>query len=39
MKASALIAALACGALFGFGLSLSNRVRPEIVLDFLTFPT
>lgn len=28
---------LAAGALFGFGLSLSGMVRPEVVLSFLTF--
>jgi uncharacterized membrane protein YedE/YeeE len=37
MKPLLLAWVLACGALFGFGLSLSNMVRPEIVLDFLLF--
>lgn len=31
------IATLAAGALFGFGLSLSGMVQPEIVLSFLRF--
>jgi hypothetical protein len=31
------IAVLASGALFGFGLSLSTMVRPEVVLSFLRF--
>ncbi len=29
-------AVVAAGALFGFGLSLSSMVRPEVVLSFLT---
>lgn len=28
---------LLCGALFGFGLSLSSMVQPEVVLGFLRF--
>jgi len=32
-----LTAALAAGALFGFGLSYSTMIRPEIVLGFLRF--
>lgn len=28
---------LACGALFGFGLSLSSMIQPEVVLSFLRF--
>lgn len=31
------LATLAAGALFGFGLSLSGMVRPEVVLSFLQF--
>ena len=31
------IATLAAGALFGFGLSISTMVRPEVVLSFLRF--
>ncbi|MDP3655142.1 MAG: YeeE/YedE thiosulfate transporter family protein [Rhodoferax sp.] len=31
------LATLAAGALFGFGLSLSTMVRPEVVLGFLRF--
>ena len=31
------LAVLASGALFGFGLSLSTMVRPEVVLGFLRF--
>ncbi len=30
------VAVVAAGALFGFGLSLSGMVRPEVVLSFLT---
>ncbi len=30
------LAVVAAGALFGFGLSLSGMVRPEVVLSFLT---
>ena len=32
-----LVSALAAGMLFGFGLSLSTMIRPEIVLGFLRF--
>jgi uncharacterized protein len=32
---NALLMVLVCGALFGFGLSLSTMVRPEVVLSFL----
>ncbi|TGD74865.1 YeeE/YedE family protein [Mangrovimicrobium sediminis] len=28
---------LACGALFGFGLSLATMIQPEVVLSFLRF--
>lgn len=31
------LATLVAGALFGFGLSLSTMVRPEVVLSFLHF--
>jgi uncharacterized protein len=31
------LATLAAGALFGFGLSLSGMVQPEVVLSFLRF--
>jgi uncharacterized membrane protein YedE/YeeE len=42
MKASnnslpAVLATLAAGMLFGFGLSVSTMVRPEVVLSFLRF--
>jgi hypothetical protein len=37
MKPATLIWALICGALFGFGLSLSSMIRPEVVLSFLRF--
>ena len=37
MKISSLFWALLCGALFGFGLSLSSMIRPEVVLAFLRF--
>lgn len=37
MKPLSLWIVLACGALFGFGLSVSTMVRPEVVLDFLLF--
>lgn len=37
MKAATLLAVLACGALFGFGLSVSTMVRPEVILNFLLF--
>jgi hypothetical protein len=32
-----LLAVLAGGCLFGYGLALSGMTRPEVVLDFLTF--
>lgn len=32
-----LLAVLAAGALFGFGLALSTMVQPEVVLSFLLF--
>lgn len=35
--AARLAVALAAGLLFGFGLSLSTMVRPEVVLGFLRF--
>ena len=35
MRPATALAALAAGALFGFGLALSTMVRPEVVLDFL----
>ena len=31
------LATLAAGALFGFGLSYSSMIRPEVVLSFLRF--
>ncbi|MDE2417632.1 MAG: YeeE/YedE family protein [Burkholderiales bacterium] len=31
------LATLAAGTLFGFGLSISTMIRPEVVLDFLRF--
>ena len=31
------LATLASGALFGFGLSVSTMIRPEVVLSFLRF--
>lgn len=34
---ASLIATLAAGVLFGFGLSYSTMVRPEVVLSFLRF--
>ena len=37
MKAVMLFWALLAGVLFGFGLSLSTMVRPEVVLSFLRF--
>jgi uncharacterized protein len=37
MKASTLIVALLTGVLFGFGLSYSTMIRPEVVLSFLRF--
>jgi uncharacterized protein len=35
MSPNALLAVLFSGALFGFGLTLSTMVRPEVVLNFL----
>lgn len=37
MKTMTLIWALIAGAGFGFGLSLSSMIRPEVVLSFLRF--
>ncbi len=37
MKASSLLFVTLAGALFGFGLSLSTMVKPEVVLSFLLF--
>lgn len=37
MRPATFLWALACGALFGFGLSLSTMIRPEVVLSFLLF--
>lgn len=37
MTPARFLAVLAAGALFGFGLSLSTMVRPEVVLGFLRF--
>jgi hypothetical protein len=37
MKASTLIVALLTGVLFGFGLSYSTMIRPEVILSFLRF--
>lgn len=37
MTSGRALAVLASGALFGFGLSLSTMVRPEVVLGFLRF--
>lgn len=37
MKPLSLLAVLACGALFGLGLSVATMVKPEVVLDFLMF--
>ncbi len=37
MKALSLGMVLACGALFGLGLSVATMVKPEVVLDFLLF--
>lgn len=37
MTPGKVLAVLASGALFGFGLSLSTMVRPEVVLSFLRF--
>jgi uncharacterized membrane protein YedE/YeeE len=35
LRISKALATLAAGALFGFGLSLSTMIRPEVVLSFL----
>ncbi|MDI1274187.1 DUF6691 family protein [Polaromonas sp.] len=37
MKLPRMLATLAAGALFGFGLSYSTMIRPEVVLSFLRF--
>jgi uncharacterized protein len=37
MKPSALMAVLAGGVLFGFGLAMSTMIQPEVVLGFLRF--
>lgn len=37
MKVSTLIVALVTGVVFGFGLSYSTMVKPEVVLSFLRF--
>lgn len=37
MKFPRMLATLAAGALFGFGLSYSTMIRPEVVLSFLRF--
>lgn len=37
MKIGDAMVTLAAGALFGFGLSLSGMVQPEVVLSFLRF--
>lgn len=37
MTLSRSLATLAAGALFGFGLSVSTMIQPEVVLGFLTF--
>ncbi len=37
MKKSSLFFVLVSGALFGFGLSYSSMIRPEVVLSFLRF--
>lgn len=37
MKLSRVLATLAAGALFGFGLSYATMIRPEVVLSFLRF--
>jgi len=36
-KLASALATLAAGALFGFGLSVSTMIRPEVVLSFLRF--
>ena len=37
MPFSSMLATLLAGALFGFGLSVSTMVQPEVVLSFLRF--
>ncbi len=37
MKPTTLVCALIAGALFGFGLTYATMIRPEVVLDFLTW--
>lgn len=37
MKTSSLACVLLAGALFGFGLSYSSMIKPEVVLSFLRF--
>lgn len=37
MSAARMLATLAAGALFGFGLSLSTMIQPEVILSFLRF--
>ena len=37
MSAGRVLATLIAGALFGFGLSFSTMIRPEVVLSFLRF--
>jgi uncharacterized membrane protein YedE/YeeE len=37
MKRGSYLAVLACGVLFGLGLSVATMVRPEVVLEFLLF--
>jgi len=37
LKLGRVLATLAAGALFGFGLSVSTMIRPEVVLSFLRF--
>ncbi|HEX5388336.1 MAG TPA: DUF6691 family protein, partial [Burkholderiaceae bacterium] len=37
MALGRLLAVLAAGVLFGFGLALSTMVKPEVVLSFLRF--
>jgi len=37
MSAARVLATLIAGALFGFGLSFSTMIRPEVVLSFLRF--
>ena len=37
LKLARALATVAAGTLFGFGLSVSTMIRPEVVLSFLTF--